>query len=176
MTGKRILIVPESFCLRLRSIDEGDLENLRVWKNRQRKRFFHTEYITRDGQIHWYADFRQRRSDFMFIVEATCGPSPSPFGCLGFRLQEDVVDVYNVIRSRTIRGQKCTMGEALIVMCSYALGFEKPITCAVLKDNPAVGWYERFTFEIVEERRDNFLMRLDVDRFAPVRYSVEEIV
>jgi ribosomal protein S18 acetylase RimI-like enzyme len=175
VTGGHILIVPEGFCLRLRSADENDLENLRTWRNLHRERFFHSAYITAAEQRRWYERFARLRDSFMFIVEATCSSPPKPFGCMGFRLRGDVLDVYNVIRGARTRGQRCTMGEALALMCSYGSRFGRPITCKVLKDNPAVKWYERNAFRIVNESRSYYLMRLSPDAFVPVRYSAEEI-
>jgi len=65
------------------------------------------------------------------------------------------------------------MSDALALMCSYALTFGRDITLKVIRDNPAVGWYERFLFVRVEERPDCYFMRLDTRRFVPIRYNVE---
>jgi hypothetical protein len=168
-----LLLVPEGVRPRLRGIDAGDLEDLRVWKNRDRDRFFFRGIINPADQARWYGGFRAREDDFMFMAEAPRAPRPEPFGCLGFRLLEGVVDVYNVIRGRELAGEDARMSDALALMCSHALSFGRDVTCKVLRDNPALGWYERCFFVKVEERADHHLLRLDVRSFVPVRYHVE---
>lgn len=171
--NQRILIVPEGAHPRLRAIEERDLDDLRVWKNRERERFFFKGIIDPEQQARWYAGFRARPEDFMFMVEAPRPPTPRPFGCMGFRLVEGVVDVYNVIRGEDLRGEDTKMSDSLALMCSYALTFGRDITLKVLRDNPAASWYERFLFVRVEERPDHHFMRLDLRRFVPIRYDVE---
>ena len=170
---QKMLIVPNGSRPRLRTIEAGDLEDLRAWKNHDRERFFFKGIIGPEEQAQWYAGFRARPEDFMFMVEAPRLPVPRPFGCMGFRLIEGVVDVYNVIRGEDFRGDDAKMSDGLALMCSYALTFGRDITLRVLRDNPAVGWYERFLFVRVEERPDHYFMRLDTRRFVPIHYDVE---
>jgi ribosomal protein S18 acetylase RimI-like enzyme len=171
--NRRLLIVPEKPGPRLRAIEEPDLEALRIWKNRDRSSFFFKGIIEPEQQARWYAGFCARPDDFMFMVEAPRTPAPQAFGCMGFRLVGNVVDVYNVIRGVELRGRDTRMGDALVLMCSYAMTFARDITLRVLRDNPAVGWYERFFFVRVEEHPDHYFMRLDAGRFVPVRYRLE---
>jgi len=171
--NQKMLIVPEGAHPRLRAIEECDLDDLRVWKNHDRERFFFKGIIGPEQQAQWYAGFRARPEDFMFMVEAPRPPTPRRFGCMGFRLIEGVVDVYNVIRGEDLHGDDAKMSDALALMCSYALSFGRDITLKVLRDNPAVGWYERFLFVRVEERPDHYFMRLDTRTFVPIRYDVE---
>jgi len=173
--NQRLLVLPESAGPRLRAIEERDLEDLCTWKNRDRASFFFKDIIGPEQQARWYAGFRARPDDFMFIVEAPHTPVAQPFGCMGFRLVEDIVDVYNVIRGVDLRGADARMSDALILMCSYAMTYGRDITLRVLRDNPAVGWYERFSFIRVEECPDHYFMRLDTDRFVPARYRLEAL-
>ena len=171
--NQRLLLVPEGARPRLRAIEERDLESLREWKNHDRERFFFKGIIGPEEQARWYTGFRARPEDFMFMVEAPHAHAPRPFGCMGFRLIEGVADVYNVIRGEDLRGDDAKMSDALALMCSYALTFGRDITLKVLRDNPAVSWYERFLFVRIEARPDHYLMRLDLERFVPIRYDVE---
>jgi hypothetical protein len=168
-----MLIVPDGARARLRAIEARDLEDLRTWKNRNRERFFFKGILDPAQQARWYAGFRSRADDYMFMVEAPRAPASQPFGCMGFRLVEAVVDVYNVIRGEDLRGADARMSDGLALMCSYALTFGRDITLKVLRDNPDVGWYERCFFIRVEERADHYLLRLDTRTFVPVRYNVE---
>ena len=40
----------------------------------------------------------------------------------------------------------------------------------VLKDNPAVGWYEKCGFRIVKDLEDYYQMELDLSKFVPCSY------
>jgi ribosomal protein S18 acetylase RimI-like enzyme len=173
MSSEQVLVVPEAGCLRLRSIDERDIGTLREWKNRFRERFFHKVEITPVEQVAWYRGFRSRPEDFMFVAEATCVSPVEAFGCIGFRAIENGVDVYNVIRGTRPAGQQCSMGDALSLLCSYAVSWRRPVTCKVLKDNPAIGWYEQHGFAKLGEAADYFLMGLREDLLAPSPYRVE---
>ena len=53
------------------------------------------------------------------------------------------------------------------------MSLERDVTLKVLRENPAVSWYERFQFTRVEEHPDHYFMRLDTGRFVPVRYNLE---
>jgi hypothetical protein len=172
---KRIIIVPTGLCFRLRSITQDDLENLRVWKNRHSERFFFRQQITPQMQRQWYEGFRVRPYDYMFMIEATCQSAPDPFGCVGFRLLGEVIDLYNLIRGKTIEGQKCTMGQAFDLAMSYALRFEKPVEGKVLKGNPQIGFFESHKLRRFEEHPDHYLIRLDTEAFIPIPYSVSEL-
>lgn len=65
---------------------------------------------------------------------------------MGFRYINGKADVYNVMRG--VAGKKGTMGLALRRMCNYALQMYPGILgVKVLRDNPAVAWYERNGFK-----------------------------
>ena len=174
--NRPLLLMPEGGGPRLRAIGAGDLEDLRTWKNRDRQYFFFREIISPEQQARWFAGYLDRPDDYMFVAEAPRQPDEPPFGCMGLRLVGEYVDVYNVIRGRRLEGEGVRMADAFALMCSFALSFERAITLMVLKDNPAVAWYERRGFARVEERPDHYFMRLDPRSFVPVRYAVMKAV
>jgi len=159
--------------LRLRSIEEQDLELLRLWKNENKKCFFYQNEISPKEQREWFLGFIKRHDDYMFMVELIAKTSVKPIGCLGFRIIGDVVDIYNVIRRRKIDAG-FTMGSALHLVLNFiVLKFsEKDIVCKVLADNPAVGWYERNYFTISEKKSDHFVMIFNKDKLQPMKFNV----
>jgi hypothetical protein len=152
---------------RLRMIDETDIEDLRKWKNLNKGSFFLKSDITIEQQRAWYAGFRDRVDDFMFVVEQFTGGRWEKIGCMGFRVltEEGCVDAYNIIRSRRIKPASFAMSEPFQMMLTYACKRYRdvPIRCKVLVENPAVAWYEKNGFNKIEEIEGYYLMELDQD-------------
>jgi RimJ/RimL family protein N-acetyltransferase len=59
--------------VRLRLLSEGDLETTLAWRNqdRIRKWFFTPDVITPEQHHAWFAKYRERDDDFVFIIEET---------------------------------------------------------------------------------------------------------
>ena len=163
--------------MRLRMIDVSDIEELREWKNTNKNSFFLRQDITSEQQGEWYAKFREREDDFMFVVEQLAGGQWEKIGCMGFRLlpDEECVDGYNIIRSRKIDGASFSMTDAFRAMLAYADSQypDLPIRVKVLSGNPAVEWYEGNGFAIIDRRDAYYLMEVDKQRLEDVSLAVE---
>jgi len=139
----------------LRTANEGDLPDLRQWKNEQREFFFFKDEISPEQQLEWYRAYRKRPEDYMFIVIL----EEIAMGCMGIRLIDDVWDVYNVILGLANHGGKGLMSGAFQAMLRFAASRRpNPITLRVLKHNPAVCWYQKNGFLITAEQPDHFCM------------------
>jgi len=151
---------------RLRLIHAGDIEQMRVWKNENKKSFFYQEDITPEQQKIWFEKYRERENDVMFVMEAG-GFLARPLGlqgeildencaitgCIGYRIINEEIDLYNVMRSTTISFKlTARMSDAINILCNH-LSKELPqysITCRVVDTNPALDWYEKNGFKRVE--------------------------
>ncbi len=169
---KKITISCESFPgLSLVSATDANLENLRIWKNNHRTSFFYQETIQPEQQKRWFQGYLDRADDYMFMVEE----DGHPIGCMAFRTEDgDAIDLYNIIRGEDgVRG--VSMKDAMHVMLSYIT--EKfpgrKIKCDVLKDNPAVRWYQKCGFAILEEK-EYYIMGISNDDILVVQIDVEE--
>lgn len=170
MMGRITLFSDSAPGIRLRAIGPDDLEELRVWKNAKREFFFFKELIDPEMQRSWYEGYLKRPGDFMFIVETEGRKA----GCLGFRLQAEEADGYNIIGLPEFHGRG-VMRSAMRLMCSFVKAEKAPrVSLKVLKNNPAVGWYEKCGFEIVGRAEDHLLMALGKD-FVPCPYQVERL-
>lgn len=163
-----ILSVGEFSDLRLRTIGKEDIENLRIWKNTNKGSFFLNQDITSTQQEKWFENFRERDDDFMFIVEQKVAADWKEIGCLGFRklADEGCVDAYNIIRAIKIEPASFTMSDAFRLMLAFAdsLYQDLPIRCKVLVNNPAVEWYKKNDFSVVDRVGDEYyLMELSKD-------------
>lgn len=165
---RHFILRSDSADARLRTIAASDCENLRTWKNAHRHAFFYQNLISPEEQMEWFRAYRERPDDHMFIVAA-----PSGVGCMGFRLLEGKVDVYNVIRGVPGSGRRGEMRDALHLMCAYALSrYACEVGCRVLIDNPAVAWYERCGF-VKRARRDTHYEMVLREDFPRILFRVE---
>lgn len=180
MCDKMLIIKNEQYDdLRLRSITLSDLENLRQWKNTHRKSFFYQEIITEDQQKQWFEGFKTRDHDYMLVADNYTKGEYIPVGCMGFRIENDKVDVYNIMRGASSASDASfTMKDAFTLMNAYilSLGYDK-ITCMVLKTNPALQWYYKCGFEILEEKDNYMLLKQNINYLVDknIKVSIGEI-
>lgn len=169
---KKIRITSSTYPdMALRSIQENDLEDLRCWKNDNRKSFFYQELISPKQQEQWYAQYLDREWDYMFMIEEQ-GYS---IGCMGFRIQDEgIADLYNIIRGRKGLG-KIYMIDSMHLMLSFiADTFPKVrLQCDVLKNNPAVAWYQKCGFAILEER-EYYIMEIVREKILQIQILISE--
>jgi hypothetical protein len=93
----------------------------------------------------------------MFIIEEKTSCSYPPIGCAGFRVQDDIVDIYNIIRGEKSSSPEARISDAIGIMCSYIRSVsDKAIGCVVLADNPALDWYQSLGFDITA-MKDGFV-------------------
>lgn len=163
---------------RLRSIDSGDLEDLRIWKNANKNSFFLKDDITAEQQRVWFNHFCHRAADHMFVVEQHTDQGWEKIGCMGFRFlpDEGCIDAYNIMRSRKIEPASFNMSDPFRLMLAYArtLHDNLPLRCKVLTDNPAVTWYERNGFSRAEQRDDHVLMELDCSTLNDIDLQISK--
>lgn len=174
MSSKSI-IISESSDYHLRSIQEDDVELLRVWKNRNKQYFFHNETISIEQQLSWYRSFRNRADDHMFVVEELCRKVPHRVGAMGYRVKDHHADIYNIMRGATSLCAGYTIGQALRLMISYIKYTEKlPVRCLVLRNNPALDWYLANGMDVITEGHQSYELEY-LDNNNPVNFSFKEL-
>lgn len=170
--NKRITVTCGDFPdLRLVSASDDDQENLRTWKNAHRTSFFYQEIIQPEQQARWFQGYQDRADDYMFMVEEEC----HPIGCMAFRAEdEDKIDLYNIIRGEK-GNHKVSMRNAMHVMLAYiSKKFpDREIKCDVLKDNPAVRWYQKCGFAILMEK-EYYIMGISRVDIPAIEINSEE--
>ncbi len=156
---------------------EKDIENLRIWKNANRRSFFYQEEISAKEQEKWFASYQKRTEDYMFIVKEVTKESADAhsIGCLAFRVEDErTIDLYNIIRGQKSKGT-ASMRNAMYVMLNFIKENypEKRIKCDVLKDNPAVFWYQKCGFAIWKEM-EYYIMDIDKKDIPAVKIIVSK--
>jgi RimJ/RimL family protein N-acetyltransferase len=147
----------DSITLNLRTAVENDIENLRIWKNMNKDFFFYKKEITESQQKEWFNQYLSRSDDYIFIVELN---NQFPIGCMGIRKLENEWDAYNIILGESEFGGKGYMSIAFKKMLDFASNCESlPITLKVLKENPAVTWYEKNGFKKIAIEDSHFYMK-----------------
>lgn len=143
----------------LRKMGLSDLEMLRINKNKNKDYFFLQEDISESQQMQWYEFMMTQTDNVMFMCIDNNGES---FGCIGYRKLENVIDIYNVIR---FKPSEITMSECIKNLISGILKkyVNVPIQVLVLDNNPAIKWYEKNDFTIVEHKNNFVKMILNND-------------
>ncbi len=160
--------------VRLRSAFFSDIENLRVWKNRNKSSFFLKSEITPDQQLAWFLAFSARDQDHMMIVEELIDGSWLPIGSLGFRFLEGSWDIYNVMRGVEMPSGSARIGDALVLLCRHLIETSQhQIGCKVLISNPAVRWYEKIGFKRLSSEDDHYIVRLHKEHIPNLHFRIE---
>ena len=181
MSNKNVILSTADHAdLRLRAIDREDIENLRVWKNKNKGSFFLNRDITPEEQEKWFENFSARDEDFMFVVEQSVGGDWRSIGCMGFRHlpDEGCTDAYNIMRAERGSPASFTMSDAFRLMLKYAVEIypELPVRCKVLCANPAVEWYQKNDFSIVgQSGEEYYLMELAKDSLSGCRVNISKV-
>lgn len=153
---------PQNSGFRLRLAETDDREKLRVWKNLNKQFYFHKADITVEQQAKWFAGYLERPHDHVFMVDEQVGADWVTVGVVACRLLEDeqTVDLYNIMRGARTAADRTNMGQVMHTLCQViAKHYSQAITCKVLSNNPALGWYDHIGFVAVEERSDHKLLK-----------------
>ena len=159
--------------IRMRSIGASDLETLRKWKNDHKDFFFFKNQITKEEQLKWFDHLNIKNDDHMFIIEK----SNELIGCIGVRLYQEFADVYNVILGNiAYKGQHImTNAVEATVAFSNLIYNNVPVRVRVLRNNPAIKWYERIGFRTIDYFEDHLLMQFDSTRINKNYFFIIEI-
>lgn len=126
--------------------------------------------ITPEQQTSWYRDYLHREFDYMFIVKDI---NQNSIGCLGFRMIDNYIDMYNIIRGNH-SSLRTSMKDAMHIMLNYITkSFPYPIQCDVLKNNPAVNWYKKCGFTIQKEL-DYYIMAINSSQIPQIEITIKE--
>ena len=179
MNRQITLTCNEFTIIQLRTATTSDQENLRIWKNSHRTSFFYQEIIQPEQQMRWFEKYQNRPDDCMFMVEELCQEKGKDvfcsIGCMAFRIEdENTIDLYNIIRGEQSKG-KASMKDAMHMMLAYIWEMfpDKRIKCDVLKENPAVKWYQKCGFDIWEEK-EYYIMGIDKTDIPTIHIMIDE--
>ena len=80
--GKRHVPPLETGRIRLRLLEEQDLSRTLAWRNQDhiRRWFFSSAPLAPQQHAHWFACYRNRDDDFVFIIEESGGQALRPIG------------------------------------------------------------------------------------------------
>lgn len=178
--NRKISITCQKFLnVQLRDATNADQENLRIWKNKHRTSFFYQEIIQPEQQLKWFEGYQSRPDDYMFMVDELLQENGkttyNPIGCMAFRIEDDdTIDLYNIIRGNKSMG-KVSMKDAMHMMLTYIHQQfpDKKIKCDVLKDNPAVKWYQKCGFAIWEEK-EYYIMGVNIEDISMIKIDSKE--
>ena len=164
-----ISMAGERFNIVLRLVRWADQEALREWKNNNRQYFFYQELIGTEQQMAWYRSYLLRDYDFMFVVQK----AGQAIGCMGIRLLDEEWDVYNVVRGAVESAGDRAMSRAFCMMLTFVAQVrQREIGLKVLRQNPAISWYEKNGFSITGGGQGYYVMRHDPTKVERVELCV----
>lgn len=177
MKKKGLFISTEKYSsMRLRSITGDDIDALRIWKNKNRDGFFYKKVIVPDEQKTWFQGYLQRDDDWIFVTEiADVNRDWERFGCLGYRIIDGTIDLYNIIRGKRT-DYKSSMRSMMELLTSFLCQrYDMAIKCDVLIGNPAVEWYNKCGFFVTEQKMGYYIMEFDRKRREILKVEQEEM-
>jgi RimJ/RimL family protein N-acetyltransferase len=134
----------------VRTVQPGDLETLRVWKNDNRYAFHYQAIITPEQQTRWFAAFAEDRHQQLFVTEI----DGELVACVGFRRKSPTrVELFNLICGQeAYRGRGMMTRFFELMQAALADKGYTEIELEVLKSNPrAAAWYAGRGFQLVGE-------------------------
>lgn len=167
--------------LLFRPVEESDIENIRLWRNRDgiREAFIYQQYISREQQEHWYKNYNENENDIMFIIEY----ETKPIG---------TVAIYNIdLDKREAEFGRLMIGQVEIrglgigqkatkAMCEF--GFNKlhlnKIVLEVFEDNRhAMRVYKEIGFKIVGQReiKERNLIVMHLDKYESMKSNASKV-
>ena len=113
-----------------------------------------------------------RREDYIFLVKY----KSNKIGCIGFRVLDNLIDIYNAILGDIKYSKKGLMSLALKLMCSYVVDeYKMAITLKVLAGNElARKWYRKNGF-IEKYSKDNYIfMELILKKLNHTEFKLKQ--
>lgn len=134
-----------------------DINLLRRNKNLNKDAFFFQKYISFPMQLKWYFYFRKRETDQIFLVHS----GDTKIGCFGLRVKYAKFDFYNLMRFELSpkSSQSTSLGQSIIQFLNQIQSIcDYPIQAKVLINNPALDWYHKNHFEVIQEGVQHFTL------------------
>lgn len=139
--------------LDLKPIDRGDVETLRVWRNKYGQDFFTSEQITKQQQRAWYQHYQDNYGkDFMYLIKLKDGTPIGTIALYNVEMGDRTAEVGRVMLLEHFRSQGY-MEEALELIIKEA--FEKirvwKLRLSCFLDNAgAISMYHKVGFQALK--------------------------
>jgi len=109
--------------LDLKPVDRGDIETLRVWRNKHGQNFFTSDTITKQQQRAWYQHYQDNYGrDFMYLIKLKDGTPIGTIALYNVEMADRTADIGRILLLEQFRSQGY-MEEALEMLVKEA--FEK---------------------------------------------------
>lgn len=153
--------------VRLRLIQQKDMERLRRWRNENRFAFFDSSRISPEKQKRWFESYQKKKNDLMFIIETLGGRPIGTVALYKIDLPNKRAEfgrmIIGAVKSRG-KGFGWDAAESLIRFAFSTLNLQQ-LKIEVKKNNqPAIRLYEKIGFRKVQADGGNLM----VDRVAMV--------
>lgn len=154
--------------IKLRPLEEADIEKLRILRNQLKEYFFSQTEITPEMQHEWYANYLEKNNDIMFAIESIAQPGVfiGAIALYDIKWEELTCECGRTVVNKELAPEKGIGMEATIAVCLF--GFEmlklKKVVGEVLKSNERIIKVDtRAGFCIVGEDKNNYLIEMTRD-------------
>lgn len=152
----------------LRPLEQRDIEELRVLRNKNRFCFNTTNYISAEQQRLWFQNYLRRETDVMFSVETVGNPGvfTGAIALYNIDLPAGRAEFGRTVLDKERVPEKGIGTEAVIAVCRIAfeqLGISE-VTAEVLKSNPrALKAYEKAGCRTTGENDESWYLAITPD-------------
>lgn len=156
--------------IRLRLIDEHDIEQLRLWRNsiENSKYFFTNNYISSEEQKKWFQNYLEKTNDYMFVIEEK--EASRAIGMVGIYNIDSLKHEAEI--GRLLIGDKSYRGKGLgyktiLLVCKYAtdyLELEKVYLEVLVSNTVAIQSYLKTGFFEVEKIIEGNMMAIRMEK------------
>ena len=150
----------------LQTIDQDDLDDLRSWKNKNRRLLLHAGEIGGPALKAWFEEYLGQESEFIFKVM-----SPERLvGFMGFRVDGETAGI-NLLAAPARPKDRAAYDRAFRLLTTYIHAHHtQMIRC------PMVGlrereWIRATGYRVFSQTKDSAALELDPARFAPIPFE-----
>lgn len=142
----------------LRLLQEGDIERLRCWRNKDRDKFIYSGFISREDQKKWFKGHRKKEDDLMFIIGTLEGKPIGAVALYKIDLSSKQAEFGRLIIGDVENRRKGFAQDASETLLRFGfsnLGLEQ-IRLEVLRNNEvAIRLYEKIGFQRTPAKGDH---------------------
>lgn len=157
--------------LKLRYLEEGDLDDTLRWRNRPEVRcqFFYDQVISEESHREWFGGYLAKRDDLIFMCEEIeTGNRIAQTALYNIDIERNRAEFGRFLLSDREQGSKGWGTEAMALTCELGfghLGFDH-IDLEVKQENkPAIHIYQKLGFLMTEDCGEFVKMGLDADQW-----------
>ncbi len=172
--SKRCIPILQRGSVRLRLLEEADLETTLSWRNENRRWFVHSDPLTIGRHRAWFHQYIERDDDFVFVIEQSAGRA-APVGQVALyeiQWEDRTAEFGRLLIGEPAARRTGIAGKATEILLDYAFAVMgiRTIRLKVLESNlAAISLYQKCGF--VKAAAEAGLIAMTKERDCPAAHS-----